>query len=212
MVNSQPYRLRIHGTFVQDAVTRAAYLWNSYFGGYQLNLRLGGVVEMVDTIGEHLRRVGRQTSRKVEIDAIDLAGHAYPGGWELGCDLADAEQPTGSAEAMRWARLGELRQYWSEPNEGLTLRMCEIAQGERGCHFLAALARTVGARVRGWTGCYEIRATGYEYTAIPSGLVMRTGNTGRHWQLTFRHQAHRHKLAWAPLNGLEWVGRIVNLW
>ena len=213
-----PLHVRVHGSFVEDTVTRVAYLWNTYLGGYDVNVRAASVAEMVDAIENQLEHLGGSPKlakqRPVMVDAIDFAGHGYPGGWNIGLDVSDLEQPRGSPENTRWSRLAELKSYWSPDNEGLTLRMCETSQGERGQRFLAELAKTIGAKVRGWTGCYEFRPTGYEITATPQGEVARTGNTGRHWQLLNYHQAKPwpRRILTAPVEGLEWLGRMADLW
>jgi hypothetical protein len=210
----QPCRVRIHGSFVGDAVTRIAYLWNTYLGGYDINLRASSVIDMVAGIRVQLADLAMREQSVVQVDAIDFAGHGYAGGWEVGLDLTDAQQPPGSPQHARWSSLVDLKPLWSNNNEGLTLRMCETAQGQRGRSFLAALAQTIGSKVRGWTGCYEIRPTGFEYTAAPDGRVWRTGNTGRHWQLVYRQQALSpvRRILTAPLAGCAWAGRMADLW
>jgi hypothetical protein len=184
----------VHVSFVEDTVTRIAYVWNRLLGGYDVNLRAASVAEMVAGVNQ---AVGAGT-----IARLDLAGHGYPGGWGIGVGPAD------------WQRLAELRPLWTADNEGLTLRMCEVAQGEVGLRFLAELARTIGARVRAWTGCYEIRSTGHEYTATPDGAVRRSGDTGRHLQILYRHEGKRRavRILTGPLEGLEWAGRMLDLW
>jgi hypothetical protein len=201
---------RIHACFVEDTVTQVAYWWNAWLGGFDICLRVGNVVELVDRIHDSIK----QRCDNVTIDAMELAGHGYPGGWRVGLDLSDPQQAPSSPEFMRWSRLAELKTLWSTDNDGLTLRMCDTAQGERGRLFLAALAKTIGASVRGWTGCYEIRATGHEYTATPDGLVTRSGNTGRHWQILYHNQAKSRvrRILTAPLEGLQWTGRMADLW
>jgi hypothetical protein len=172
------------------------------------------VIDLVDGILAVLRQLTEKHGRPVTIDAIELAGHGYPGGWCVGLDVSDAQQSPDSAEFLRWSRLADLKGCWSSDNDGLTMRLCETAQGERGRLFLAGLARTVGAKVCGWTGCYEIRATGYEYTATPDGLVSRSGNTGRHWQILY-HNGTKSRLrrVWtAPAEGLAWAGRMGDFW
>jgi hypothetical protein len=206
-------RVRVHGTFVEDTVTRVAYLWNTYLGGYHVNLRAPSVIEMVDGILAQLRHIAETQRRAVTVDSIDLAGHGYSGGWQVGLDLTDPEQPPGSPCFVRWSRLADLKPYWSPRNDGLTLRMCHTAEGERGRLFLAALAKTVGANVRGWTGCYEIRPTGYEYTSKPSGVVTRSC-TGRRWQILYDQQSKAlpARILTAPAEGLAWTGRMLDLW
>jgi hypothetical protein len=201
---------RIHACFVEDTVTRVAYWWNACLGGFDISLRVGNVVELVDRVLQSLKQLGDN----VTIDALELAGHGYPGGWRVGLDLSDPQQPPSSPEFKRWSRLAELKPHWSTANDGLTMRMCHTAQGERGQLFLAALAKTVGANVRGWTGCYEIRATGFEYSATPNGLVTRSGNTGRHWQILYHNQAKSRlrRILTAPVEGLQWSGRMADLW
>jgi hypothetical protein len=210
----RPLRVRVHGTFVEDTVTRVAYWWNTYLGGYNINVRAGSVALMVDGILTQLGLIAENEGRPVTVDAIDLAGHGYPGGWRIGLDLTDPQQPLQSPAFVRWSRLIELKPWWSPETEGLTLRMCHTAEGERGRLFLVALAQTIGAKVRGWTGCYEIRPTGYEYTATPAGRVTRSGNTGRHWQILYDHQAKSRprRILTAPVEGLQWVGRMMDLW
>src|SRR5580704_9507614 len=202
-----PRRVRVHGTFVENTVTQVAYWWNTYLGGYHINLRASSVVEMVDGILAQLQLLAERHQRPVTVQAIDLAGHGYAGGWRIGLDLVDPEQPPNSPTFVRWSRLADLKPYWAPKNDGLTLRMCHTAEGDRGRLFLAALAKTIGARVRGWTGCYEIRPTGYEYTAMPTGQVTRS-LTGRHRQILYDRQAKSRprRVATAPLEGIDWVG------
>ena len=208
-----PRRIRVHGTFVEDTVTRVAYLWNTYLGGYHINLRAGGVVDMIDAILAERQRLADKSRRPVTIDSIDLAGHGYSGGWQIGLDLTDRQQPSDSESYRRWSRLAQLRPYWSPDNDGLTLRMCHTAEGERGRLFLSALAQTMGALVRGWTGCYEIRPTGYQYTATPDGQVTRS-KTGRHRQILYHYQAlsRPRRVLTGAVEGLDWTGRMMDLW
>jgi hypothetical protein len=203
-------RLRVHVSFVEDLVTRVAYLWNTVLGGYHVNLRCANVGEMVDAIRAAVDRHGPGAA----VHSIDVAGHGYPGGWFVGLDGSDVTEPAGSERRARWDRLAELRTLWAPDCASMTLLMCETAQGEAGKQFLAALAEQIGAPVRGWTGCYEILPTGREVTALPDGRVAPSGDTGRRLQLVYRHQGKPRLRRWLglPWEGLQWTGRALDLW
>ena len=100
--------LDVHVSFVEDAVTRIAYVWNTVLGGYDINLRCGNVVEMVDAIRAALKP-GEQ------MRSLCVAGHGYPGGWCIGLDAADRQQSPGTPEHGRWQRLAELHRTTRYP-------------------------------------------------------------------------------------------------
>jgi hypothetical protein len=159
------------------------------------------------------------------IDSIHIAGHGGMGAWQQWdpaarafiasrLDVADLrDRPPGSPEWLRWESLRQLRAYWAADNRGLTLLMCDCAMGADGRLFLQELARTIGANVTAWDDMYEIRATGKEFTATPSGRVAQTGDTARASLLRASGDLPRYgKGLYYFFSPVLWGGRLFGWW
>ena len=160
-------------SFRDDFVTGAAALWHTDTGirrpdWFSVDTD-GGVKEAVDGI---LRKL---TDTEC-IKSLEVTGHGYGGGWVNRLDVGDLDATQNHPNRLALAKLADL---WCDENEGITMRMCETARGDEGKKFLAALAKTVKAKVKGWDDIYEIRPTGAEFTASPDGTIAQTGHTGR---------------------------------
>ncbi|MFL5241955.1 MAG: DUF4347 domain-containing protein [Gemmataceae bacterium] len=180
MVNTQPNLkgLRIVVSFVDDFVTQSAFvgqflLKKLSFDNKVIRLpaKSGQAIEvMVRKIEKALRE-----NRGHSLQRLEITGHSYPARWAGRLNYEELISENSSKKAA----LVRLKPLWSPSNEGLILRMCSVASGEEGRQFMEELAKTVGAKVTAWTGIYEIRPTGEEWTASPDGVVTKTGDTGR---------------------------------
>ncbi len=120
---------------------------------------------------------------KATIRSIKITGHGDPAEFygpkaaRLTLDDLLPNKETNELSA-RAKSLMELRPLWSKNNNGITLAMCNTAQGKEGQEFLKELAFLTGAKVIGYDQRYEIRPTGNEWTATPDKKITSV-DTGR---------------------------------
>lgn len=128
----------------------------------------------VDALVETVERYFHNNPDHV-LKRLEITGHGYPAEWSGRLSLDELSEEDNHKRLT----LTRLKPYWSETNEGVILRMCFTAKHTEGQQFLRELAKTIGSKVVGWTGVYEIHPTGEEWTATPEGQVLKTGDTCR---------------------------------
>jgi RHS repeat-associated protein len=109
------------------------------------------------------------------ISGITFWGHGRPGQWDA-TGTGDVLQTHEITQRGKACILAAIKKRWcKQKNWGVTLKICNQAEGDTGQRFLKLLATAIGAHVTAWTSEYNLVLDfpfpGDLYTASPGDKI-----------------------------------------